>query len=309
MSRPEPPAVGLVPPISWLRAPLAERSAWVNDVAAAGIDHLAVGDHVSFFVGAGSDGLIDAANLLALHPGLPVHTAAYQLPLRHPVPVARQLATIAELAPGRLVFGVGIGGEDRHEVEICGVDPARRGRRMDESLLALRGLLGGQPTTVTGTEIEIDGALVLPAPDPAIPILVGGRSNAAVRRAGRFGDGWLGIWVSTRRFAQAATETADAAAAAGRDPGSLRHALNVWCGFDVSPAQARAHLAPAMQAYYQLPFERFERWSPAGTPADVAEFLAGYLAAGCVTFNLIAQAASPEAVIDGVTEVRRLLSS
>ena len=51
-----------------------------------------------------------------LHPTLPVYTGVYLLPLRHPVLVARQLADIARLAPGRLIFGVGIGGEDRHEV-------------------------------------------------------------------------------------------------------------------------------------------------------------------------------------------------
>src|SRR5262245_33770924 len=98
-------------------------------VADAGVDHLCVGDHVSFFVGAGSDGLIDATSLLAAQDRLPVYVALYLLPLRHPVPVARQLATIAQRAPGRLTVGVGVGGEDPHEIELCGVDPKTRGRR------------------------------------------------------------------------------------------------------------------------------------------------------------------------------------
>ena len=114
-----------------------------SSVAEAGVDHLCVGDHVSFFVGAGSDGLITASALLAAQAELPVYVALYLLPLRHPVTVARQLATIAELTPGRLTLGVGIGGEDRHEVEICGVDPKTRGRRTDESLRVLRGLAEG----------------------------------------------------------------------------------------------------------------------------------------------------------------------
>src|SRR3954447_2941817 len=102
--------------------------------AAEGVDHICVGDHVSFFVGAGSDGLISATAILAAQPALPVYVGLYLLPLRPPVPVARQLATIAQLAPGRLTLGVGIGGEDPHEIEICGVDPNTRGRRMDECL-------------------------------------------------------------------------------------------------------------------------------------------------------------------------------
>jgi alkanesulfonate monooxygenase SsuD/methylene tetrahydromethanopterin reductase-like flavin-dependent oxidoreductase (luciferase family) len=107
----------------------------------AGVDHVGTVDHVSFGAGAGRDGLIDATAIAMAHPALPVHVAVYLLALRHPVPVARQLSTFAELAPGRLVLGVGIGGEDRHEVAVCGMDPASRGRRMDECLAILRRLL------------------------------------------------------------------------------------------------------------------------------------------------------------------------
>src|SRR6185295_11694668 len=107
--------------------------------------------------------------------------SVYLLPLRHPVPVARQLATFAQYAPGRLIFGVGVGGEDRHEVEICGVDPASRGRRMDESLTVLRGLLSGDALTFRGEFFNLDRALIRPAPTPPIPIVVGGRSDAAAR--------------------------------------------------------------------------------------------------------------------------------
>jgi alkanesulfonate monooxygenase SsuD/methylene tetrahydromethanopterin reductase-like flavin-dependent oxidoreductase (luciferase family) len=78
--------------------------------------------------------LIAAISLLSLQRDLPVYVGLYLLPLRHPVPVARALASIAQLVPGRLTLGVGIGREDRHEVEICGVDPGTRGRRMGTPL-------------------------------------------------------------------------------------------------------------------------------------------------------------------------------
>src|SRR4051794_12994961 len=177
-------------------------------VAGAGVDHLCVGDHVSFFVGAGSDGLIRATALLAAQDALPVYVGLYLLPLRHPVVVARQLATIAQLAPGRLTLGVGVGGEDRHEIELCGVDPTTRGRRTDESLHVLRKLAGGTPVALAGEFFSLDDALILPAPAPAVPLVVGGRSDAAVRRAARLGDGWLGIWVSPRRYAAVRDEVA-----------------------------------------------------------------------------------------------------
>ncbi len=128
-----------------------------------------------------------------------MYCAVYQLPLRHPVPVARQLADIAQLAPGRFTFAVGIGGEDRHEVSMCGVDPAPRGRRMDECLAVLRQLLAGPPVTFHGEFFCLDEAVIAPAPAPPVPVVVGGRSDAAIRRAGRLGDGWLGLWNSPRR--------------------------------------------------------------------------------------------------------------
>src|SRR5438105_10257000 len=167
----------------------------LDQIRDAGIDHVGVGDHVSFLVGAGADALICATSLLTYYADLPCYVGLYLLPLRHPVPVARQLASIAELAPGRLTLGVGIGGEDRHELEICGVDPTTRGRRMDECLQVLRELGDGKPVTFEGDFFSLNDALILPAPSPPIPLIVGGRSDAAVRRAARLGDGWLGIWV------------------------------------------------------------------------------------------------------------------
>jgi alkanesulfonate monooxygenase SsuD/methylene tetrahydromethanopterin reductase-like flavin-dependent oxidoreductase (luciferase family) len=278
-------------------------------VAAEGIDHVCVGDHVSFFVGAGSDGLITAASILAAQAELPVYVGLYLLPLRHPVPVARQLATLGQLAPGRLTLGVGIGGEDPHEIEVCGVDPKTRGRRMDECLQVLSRLAEGTPVTFEGEFFSLRDALVLPAPSARIPLIVGGRSEAAVRRAARLGDGWLGIWVSPRRFASVRDQIAREAAEAGRDGRRFEHALNVWCGFAATREAAREPLASRMQAYYQMAFGPFERYSPYGTPEQVAEFLSPYIEAGCSAFNVIPCADDAETAINAVCELRALLTA
>ncbi len=277
-------------------------------IADAGVDHLCVGDHVSFFVGAGSDGLITASSLLGAQRELPVCVALYLLPLRHPVVVARQLATIAELAPGRLTLGVGIGGEDPHEIELCGVDPKTRGRRMDECLRVVRELGAGSPTTFHGEFFALDNALIVPAPEPAIPLIVGGRSDAAVTRAARLGDGWLGIWVSAGRYAAVRDQIAQEAEAAGRGHRQFEHALNVWCGFGATHEAAREPLATAMQSFYQMPFEPFERYSPFGTPEQVAEFLRPYVEAGCSSFNVIPCARDDDEAIAAVSDVRRFLA-
>jgi alkanesulfonate monooxygenase SsuD/methylene tetrahydromethanopterin reductase-like flavin-dependent oxidoreductase (luciferase family) len=273
----------------------------------SGIDYVCCGDHVSFF-GLGFDGLVQATALAMLHPTLPIHVGVYLLPLRHPVLVARQLADVAQLAPERLVLGVGVGGEDRHEVSICGVDPATRGKRMDECLAIVRQLLAGTAVSFHGAFFDLDEAVIGPAPAAPIPIIIGGRSDAAIRRAGRLGDGWLGIWNSPARFAAATRLAAEEAARAGRPGPPDRHAMQVWCGLADSKQAARACIAPAMQAFYQLPFERFERYCPYGTPDDVAEFLMPYVEAGCTEFNLIPQSPDQEQAVAGVAAVKKLLA-
>ena len=116
----------------------------------AGIDHLTVGDHVSFADGHGADGLIQATALLSAHPRLSVQTGVYLMALRHPAVVARQLATIALLAPGRFTFGVGVGGDDPRELELCGIDPRERGARTTEVLRCVRLFMSGEDVEFRG---------------------------------------------------------------------------------------------------------------------------------------------------------------
>jgi alkanesulfonate monooxygenase SsuD/methylene tetrahydromethanopterin reductase-like flavin-dependent oxidoreductase (luciferase family) len=279
--------------------------ALLERVAENQIDHVCVGDHVSFNGGQGFDGIVQAAVLAAAHPDLPVHVAVYLLPLRHPVLVARQLSTLAAVAPGRITFGVGVGGEDRHEVEITGVDPGTRGARMNESLEALRRLLAGESVTLHGRFFDFEDAEVLPPPDPPIPILVGGRSDAALLRAATLGDGWLGIWMSPERFASATAQVDEHARDAGRS-WRPEHTLHTWCGLASDRSEARRVLATSMESLYRTPFERFERYSPFGEPVDVAQALAPYLAA-TRRINLIVEAPDVDYGIDAVGEVRHLL--
>ena len=128
-----------------------------------------------------------------------------------------------------------------------------------------------------------------------------------MRRAGRLGDGWLGVWVGPERFAESTAAVARAASDAGRRDVAWQHGLLAWCGFGPSAASARPALAAAMEELYQLPFERFARHSPHGTPDDVAAALAPYTEAGASTILLAAVADDPEDVVAGAARVRNLL--
>ena len=276
----------------------------------AGIDHLAACDHVSFHVGAGFDGLLTAGTILAVSEHLETNTGVYLLPLRHPVLVARQVADLAVLAPGRFTFGVGLGGEDPHEVAICGVDPRTRGRRMDDCMRIVQELLTGQPVDHDGEFFHLEGAQIGPPPSAPVPMVVGGRSDAALTRAGRLGDGWISVFVSPSRYAQAVRQMEDAAAAADRTVPRWRNGINIWCGVGRDAAEARAFVAPAMETFYQVPYDRFERYAPAGTPAELADHLIPYAEAGCSIFNLMMVGAGVEAEVAAVAEIReRILAA
>lgn len=280
---------------------------FVVEAEQAAIDYLGIGDHISFRNGHGFDGLINAMAILASAPRMQVHVGAYLLPARHPVLVARQLATISELAPGRLSIAFGVGGEDPQELWICGVDPTTRGARADEALEILRGLMSGEPTSFAGRHFNLDDARITPAPTEPIPFLIAGRSDAAVERTARIGDGWHGLWVSPNRYAGATARIRERASELGREILPEQNALTVWCGVETNGNNGRQRAREMMEPFYGLPFEKFERYVPVGTPAAIAEQLAPYLAAGCQMFTLVTPGLDAREAIAATAEIGALL--
>lgn len=291
---------------------MQEKQRILQEVHANGIDHLFMADHVSFRNGSGTDGFVEVAALSQLHEQIGVMISIYLLPLRHPLPVARQLATMAKIAPGRMMFGVGVGGDDRHEIEVCGVDPRTRGKRTNESLTIIRKLLTGEKIDFNGEHFDLQQAEIRPVPETAIPIIIGGRSDAALARAGLFGDGWIGVWCSTKRYAQALQIVTDTAQQAGRADTDWMHGYQPWVGLAADRATARKVVKAQMESFYKVPFEKFERYTPYGTAADVAEQLAAYGEAGCRLFNVkvCCEHAEEEVTLGGEvrTELKRMLA-
>jgi alkanesulfonate monooxygenase SsuD/methylene tetrahydromethanopterin reductase-like flavin-dependent oxidoreductase (luciferase family) len=232
------------------------------------------------------------------------------LPVRHPVIVARQISSLNLLAPGRLTLGVGVGGEDRNEIRAAGVDPHTRGKRMDESLTALRELLVRGEVTFDGDHFTLSAVQIRPT-SPQVRILVGGRSNAALKRAGRLSDGWLGFACSPARFAEATELIRAEAVEHGRGDTEFEHGLVVWCGFSDGSLERQSPLAQEMEALYKTPFAKFSKYCFEGSPAEVAKQLAPYADAGCRRFCIIPVGDDVDHEIDCVTEtageLRRLI--
>ena len=162
-------------------------------------------------------------------------------------------------------------------------------------LAIIRQLLNGETVTHEGEIFQITDAVIRPRPAEPIPILVGGRSDAALRRVGQLGDGWIGVWCSTHRFANAVQLVDEVAAEAGRANVPWLHGYQTWVGVDPSNhSQAKDAVAKGMERFYKIPFSAFERYTPVGTPKKVAEQLLEYVDAGAALLNLKVCTWSPE---------------
>lgn len=120
-------------------------------------------------------------------------TSVLVLPMRHPLPLAKELATLHNFSEGRLILGAGAGWLES-EFAALGVPFNERGRRLDEGLAMMRAVWTDDPVTLHSRYIPaaIEGMTMAPRPISSIPLWFGGSSDAALRRTIRMGDGWHG---------------------------------------------------------------------------------------------------------------------
>src|SRR5580704_6327135 len=119
-------------------------------------------------------------------------TSVLVLPMHHPLPLAKELATLQNLSAGRLILGVGVGWLEK-EFEALGVPFNQRGRRTDEGIAMMRAVWSDDPVSFEAKWIPavIDNMRMMPKPQKPIPIWIGGTSEPALKRAVRL-DGWHG---------------------------------------------------------------------------------------------------------------------
>lgn len=163
-----------------------------------GFDALAVSDHLlmntemaALMGGHWCESMTAVSYLAGATTRARVYASVMVAPYRHPLLIAKQLSSLDFLSGGRAILGVGIGHLAK-EFEVLGVPREKRGQMTDEYLAAIRALWTEESPSFSGEFVSFDDVVFEPRPDPgAIPIWVGGNSPAAIRRAARFGDGWV----------------------------------------------------------------------------------------------------------------------
>lgn len=136
------------------------------------------------------------AAMAAVTKRLSFLTNIFILPARNPVLVAKQIGTVAAIAGGRVALGVGTGWM-KEEFELLEVDFHTRGRRLNEGIEVLRTLWKGGMVEYHGKHYDFGRLEMSPVPPSPVPILVGGLSEVALKRAARLGDGWIGVQHTT----------------------------------------------------------------------------------------------------------------
>src|ERR1700761_4510704 len=195
-------------------ADAARYSASVDRLEEQGVDSLWISELV---FGSLVEPFIGMTHALARTSRLKVGTGVAILPGRHPVLVAKQLASLAALSPGRVLPAFGLQPARPEERALFPVPAGRRGAVFDESLELLRLLLREESVSFTGQYFTVEEASVGPLPAKPLDIWTGGSAPGALRRTGRLADGGLGSFL-TPAEAGAARETIQAAAAdAGRE--------------------------------------------------------------------------------------------
>ncbi|MFO0688484.1 MAG: LLM class F420-dependent oxidoreductase [Myxococcota bacterium] len=141
--------------------------------------------------------------------------------------LAKRVATLDALSGGRLRLGVGIGWQ-REEYRACGVPYRDRGRRLDETIEAMRVLWRDEWATYRGKHVDFEDVHMDAKPfrPEGVPILIGGSTEVAAQRAGRLGDGWYPYVISPEDFGRGVETVRATAKAAGRDPGKI--GITIW---------------------------------------------------------------------------------
>ena len=207
------------------------------------------------------------------------------LPLRHPIAVAREVATLAYLSNGRMIMAAGLGA-DKQEAEAFKVPLKSRGGMTDESIAILRRLWQETDVTHHGKHYQFEHVTITPRPPQKIDIWIGGRSDAALKRVARVGDGWFASFVTPQEFAEGIEKIGIFADEYGRQSEDIESGSIVFCHVDPDGDKARRDFAAFFAGNLRRPPEMMLERSAVGTPDECRDILRRYCEHGLTKYAL-----------------------
>lgn len=212
-----------------------------------------------------------------------VGTAVLLLPLYPPAIIAKQTADLDRATGGRLLLGIGVGGEYPQEFRACGVPLNERGARTNEAIRLIRKLWTGEEISHEGRFYPMEQVKIHPAPlqRGGPPIFVAGRQPAAMKRAATLGNGWMPYLYSPRRYAESVQTVKQFAAEAGQELENFDWLEYLFICVRDDAEQARTEAAEFLGGTYQQDFRpMIDRVAAAGTPEQVIRRVQEFIDAG-----------------------------
>ena len=268
----------------------------IRALEARPIDSLWAGGHIASR-NPSPEAMVGLVRLATLTERVTVGTSILLLPLYPPALVAKQIADLDRATGGRVILGVGVGGEYPQEFSAVQIPIEERGRRTNEMIPLLRRLWTAQEVTNNGPYYPMQDVKIHPPPMQPCgpPIIVAGRKEPAMRRAALLGDGWFPYLYSPRRYANSVATIRKCAADAGRELAGFQWCVWVFLNINPDGDTARQEAARTMGGTYNQDFRAMiDSVAAAGTASEVAAKLQSFYDAGARHFIFLAATAGAD---------------
>ena len=253
-----------------------------RQIEGLGFDILGCGEHVSFY-GDTANGLISLSVAAGATTSIRLMSTITLVPLYPPALLAKMGAALDVASGGRFSLGVGVGGEFPNEFAACGIPVKERGARTNDALEVITRTWSGTDVTYDGkfTTLKNFSLKPLPIQKPRPPIWISGRSEAAMRRAAKYADGWLPYMYTPRQLADSIAKIKAYGEEYGRDMSDFQFGMYIFTAANEDNDLAVKYAADRLSTQYSQDFSQLvHKFALAGDPDRCQTRLREYIDAG-----------------------------
>ena len=280
-----------------LRSPY-EVARLARQIENLGFDIVGCGEHVSFY-GDSANGFVSLSVAAGATERVKLMSTITLVPLYPPALLAKMGAALDVASGGRFTLGVGVGGEFPNEFEACGIPIKQRGSRTDDALEVIT-------RTWTETDVTYDGRYTklnnfslkpLPIQKPRPPIWISGRTDAAMKRAAKYGNGWLPYMFTPEHLAASITKIRAFGEELGQDMSDFTFAVYIFTAVHEDNDTAVKYATDRLSKQYNQDFSKMvHKYALAGDPESCKKRLQEYIDAGAT--SVFVSSACPDDYID-----------